>query len=1260
VGDRGGAAGKLTVLRAGRRVRALALPGIQGLFIVSRVRAIPAEVFMTNTTALQLLPLIQPSQAQKHVTYNEAVTALDVLVQTSAISRVLTAPPVGVVQGACHIVADGATGDWLGKDRQVAVYGGTFWTFYQPRTGWRVWLESEVTEAVFDGAVWTTSADRPERVAQLGVSATPDDTNRLTVSADATLLTNAGAGHQLKINKAHGGDTASLLFQTGFSGRAEMGNVGNDDFVLKVSANGTTFLTGLTIEAATGKVLASHGINIVPGAGDPASPVNGDVWYNATIGRLRARQGGRSVDLFDPVFSDAEFRLQDEGDATKQAVFQVAGISTGMTRTLSVPNASGTIALTGDSIAAAQISDSTAAGRAVLTASDAAAQRTALAAEGTGNKGAVNGYAGLDGSARVPVAQLPAFMDLSSTQTIGGGKTFTGPVTFNGAAVIVDANLTLQDDVDSTKRATFQLGGITTGNSLTYALPGSTTGSYNLCSTSTGHTIGATWAFSAANNTFGNSTAAGTIGLAVGATVSGSTKAVNIGTGGAAGSSTTIVIGPAAGAGTVAVAPGVTSFSLSDSAFTLQDNGDATKQVKFEVGGLTSGTTRTLSVPDASGTLALNTVFGAAANGLTPASGGGSANFLRADGSWQVPVPAYPALTAIPAAIDAIDGLTPAADAMAFYTGTTTAALTPLTGFGRSLIDDADAATARATLERQDFATRTAFVSWATGRTPVTGHVMKAEGYLYRYTGAGAAISDLPGWVPHGTPTALHWGADITGSVSAIPAVAAMLDYVNGLGGGLALMPAGTYLWAGQLIRQGLNKVILEGEGNVTRIVRTGNRTAAAIRFWGGSNNRIRRILIDCAGYAGRGFYLGDQFSGIEDCECNNCPDRPFGMQGGGGAVYGLDSAGRTSDDAGFTTATFFPVGCYVENCRATRSGNTAISQKMMPHSRIQRCTVQNSYSEGITVDRCDYSVVSSNTLLNVALIDTSQFPDLDAGTGFLSAGGGGVGGIGIDGSTGARVTKNTIIGVQSNLATRNNRNRVAINFVNNIQAANGCQIEGNYISDAKAGVWLKGTGSGAAGNNFRHVIAGNVFDSIGTGAGTGIPQFGAVWIDAGCTDNVVQANTQIGGVPLVTGASSANIIDQMAANSLKGNNTGSLAAGLDLTGTQVTAMLDTFSSSAKGLAPASPGGAGTFLRGGKPGGHLDPDPVQRRGRFWRRCGPDLEQDDQHPGSDRDRHRHRVGRDHDRACGPGGGQSAPLCQIHRGLGGAQDQGRFGS
>jgi len=52
-----------------------------------------------------------------------------------------------------------------------------------------------------------------------------------------------------------------------------------------------------------------------------------------------------------------------------------------------------------------------------------------------------------------------------------------------------------------------------------------------------------------------------------------------------------------------------------------------------------------------------------------------------------------------------------------------------------------------------------------------------------------------------------------------------------------------------------------------------------------------------------------------------------------------------------------------------------------------------------------------------------------------------------------------------------------------------------------------------------------------------------------------------------------------MATATIKGRTTAGTGDPEDLTGTQATALLDTFTSSAKGLAPASGGGTTNFLR---------------------------------------------------------------------------------
>ena len=127
--------------------------------------------------------------------------------------------------------------------------------------------------------------------------ATADATNRLSINAPASLFNNAGAGHQVKVNKAAATDTGSFLFQTGFSGRAEFGLTGSDDFQIKVSGDGTTWFNALQLERTSGRVRAMVALQLNPNAGDPGAVADGDLWYNSSTGKFRGRQAGASVDL---------------------------------------------------------------------------------------------------------------------------------------------------------------------------------------------------------------------------------------------------------------------------------------------------------------------------------------------------------------------------------------------------------------------------------------------------------------------------------------------------------------------------------------------------------------------------------------------------------------------------------------------------------------------------------------------------------------------------------------------------------------------------------------------------------------------------------------------------------------------------------------------------------------------------------------------------------------------------------------------------
>ena len=214
---------------------------------------------MSDTSPVLGLPLIQPAQAQKHVTHNEALSLLDAVTQLSVEHAPQSAPPVSPQRGQRFIVAAGGSGAWAGRDRQIAVFDGSGWIFVVPQAGWRADLGDSSATLRYDGAEWVVLLPELQNLQGLGIAATSDAANRLAVASEAVLFNHAGAGHQIKINKAVAGDTASLLFQTGCSGRAEMGTAGGDDWAVKVSADGAAWKTALSADAATGALHVPQG-----------------------------------------------------------------------------------------------------------------------------------------------------------------------------------------------------------------------------------------------------------------------------------------------------------------------------------------------------------------------------------------------------------------------------------------------------------------------------------------------------------------------------------------------------------------------------------------------------------------------------------------------------------------------------------------------------------------------------------------------------------------------------------------------------------------------------------------------------------------------------------------------------------------------------------------------------------------------------------------------------------------------------------------
>lgn len=200
------------------------------------------------------LPLIAPSQAMKHVTHNEALVRLDAITQLSVEALGATVPPALAQEGVCYALGASAQGAWSGHDAEVAVFSNGGWLFVVPQPGWRAWDVQTAQLHVFSGGQWLSVDPSFNNIDGLGINSAYDSVNRLSLSSEASLFNHEGAGHQIKINKATDTDTASLLFQSGFTGHAEIGLTGDTDLSFKVSDDGVNFTTGVKVRTTDGAV----------------------------------------------------------------------------------------------------------------------------------------------------------------------------------------------------------------------------------------------------------------------------------------------------------------------------------------------------------------------------------------------------------------------------------------------------------------------------------------------------------------------------------------------------------------------------------------------------------------------------------------------------------------------------------------------------------------------------------------------------------------------------------------------------------------------------------------------------------------------------------------------------------------------------------------------------------------------------------------------------------------------------------------------
>lgn len=223
---------------------------------------------MTATIHLGL-PYIAGGQAQKHVTHNEALRRLDAAVQIVVQDRNRTAPPSSPAEGDCHIIASGAAGAWAGHEYDIAFRADGVWDFLTPQTGWIAWSVADDCHYVFRDGAWRPLHEQAiDHAPHIGVNATADSTNRLTVRSNAALLqaveaADGGDGDaRLQISRETSSNTASVFFSDDFSGRAEFGLAGAGAFGLKTSSDGAAWMDAMSVDVASGRVALPRSVAI--------------------------------------------------------------------------------------------------------------------------------------------------------------------------------------------------------------------------------------------------------------------------------------------------------------------------------------------------------------------------------------------------------------------------------------------------------------------------------------------------------------------------------------------------------------------------------------------------------------------------------------------------------------------------------------------------------------------------------------------------------------------------------------------------------------------------------------------------------------------------------------------------------------------------------------------------------------------------------------------------------------------------------------
>lgn len=298
----------------------------------------------------------------------------------------------------------------------------------------------------------------------------PDSSGTIALLSSLS-VTNSGTGFgSLSYNNATGQFTYTVVTASNIRGQISVTDSGGDGSLGYDNTTGVITYTGpsssevrahfsvavgsgLTYNSSTGQ----FGTSAIPNSQLANSSITLGSSAIALGGSTTSLAGLTSVTSTGITTNDNGFRIRNVTDISKQIAFDASGIATATTRTLTVPNSDGTLALLG--IANAFTGANTFTNTTGQTYRQAATQDGFII---QGRAGGTNSYSVTFTTASLTNNRTVTFPDLTGNVLL---DTSVIPPTFP------DNTFRVQDNGDTTKQLAFECSSISTGTTRTMTVP---------------------------------------------------------------------------------------------------------------------------------------------------------------------------------------------------------------------------------------------------------------------------------------------------------------------------------------------------------------------------------------------------------------------------------------------------------------------------------------------------------------------------------------------------------------------------------------------------------------------------------------------------------------------------------------------------------------------------------------------------------------------------------------------------------------------